>query len=201
MPGSFLNRLATVRQGAFLPHWMLDGAIYHTVFRLADALPVSVVESYRDERTALLAEAGENLPPDAQDRLHKLFSERIERFLDTGHGRCSLSHSAIAQDVAGALSHFDGKRYQLHAWCVMPNHVHVVVQPLPPHELSAILHSWKSFTAHNALRLLGRSGEFWQKESYDHLVRDADDLERTIRYVRENPLSAGLRDWGWVWPA
>ena len=201
MPGSFLNRLATVRQGAFLPHWTLDGAIYHTVFRLADALPVSVVESYRHERAALLAEAGENPPPDAQDRLHKLFSKRIERFLYAGHGACSLAHLDIAQTVAGALCHFNDERYRLHAWCVMPNHVHVVVQPLPSHELSAILHSWKSFTAHKALGVLGRSGEFWQKESYDHIVRDAGDLERTSRYVRENPVSAGLRGWGWVWPA
>jgi REP element-mobilizing transposase RayT len=82
----------------------------------------------------------------------------------------------------------------------MPNHVHVIVEPLPSHELSDILQSWKSFTAKGANRLLQREGVFWQKESYDHIVRDRDELERTIRYVRGNPANARLKDWPWVWP-
>lgn len=80
----------------------------------------------------------------------------------------------------------------------MPNHVHAVLQTLPGQELSKILHSWKSFTAKMARTLLGGKGEFWQKESYDHLVRDAQDLEHCIRYVLNNPAAAGLRDWPWV---
>ncbi len=82
----------------------------------------------------------------------------------------------------------------------MPNHVHVVVQPMFGHELSEILHSWKSFSAHEANRVVNRDGEFWQKESYDHIIRDEDDLVRTIRYVRENPIKIGLENWRWVWP-
>ncbi|MSU23660.1 MAG: hypothetical protein EXS32_07540 [Opitutus sp.] len=200
MSAPFLNRLATVRQGAYLPHWTLDGAIYHTVFRLADALPAAVVERYRRERAALLVEAGEHSSRDTHDRLRELFSERIELLLDAGHGGCWLAQPKIAELIAGALRHFDGERYHLHAWCVMPNHVHVVFQPITGHGLTVILHSWKSFTANAANGALGRAGEFWQKESYDHIVRDADDLERTIRYVRENPISAGLANWRWVWP-
>ena len=200
MAAQFLNRLATVRQGAYLPHWTLDGAIYHSVFRLADALPAAVIARYRRERAALLVEAGEHPSCDTHDRLRQLFSERIERLLDAGQGACWLAQPKIAEVIAGALRHFDGERYRLHAWCVMPNHVHAVVQPTSRHELSGILHSWKSFTANEANGILGRAGEFWQKESYDHLVRDAADLERTIRYVQENPVSAGLINWCWVWP-
>lgn len=80
----------------------------------------------------------------------------------------------------------------------MPNHVHAVVRP-GSHDLSSILHTWKSFTASEANRSLGRSGEFWQKESYDHIVRDESELERTVRYVVENPVNAGLADWRWTW--
>ncbi|MBI2497336.1 MAG: transposase [Opitutae bacterium] len=200
MSGSLPHRLTTVRQGAYLPHWTLDGANYHVVFRLADSLPADVVEAYRREQAALLAETGDPANPAIHDRLRELFSSRIEQLLDAGRGACWLARAEIAELIAGALRHFNGTRYHLHAWCVMPNHVHAVVQPLAPHALPDILHSWKSYTATAANRLLQRRGEFWQKESYDHLIRSADELEQIIRYVQANPASAGLRAWPWVWP-
>ena len=64
---------------------------------------------------------------------------------------------------------------------------------------AAVIHSWKSFTAKRVNRILGRSGPLWGREYYDHLVRDRDQLSRTIRYVINNPLKAGLLDWAWVW--
>lgn len=82
----------------------------------------------------------------------------------------------------------------------MPNHVHVILRPLSSHALEDILHSWKSFTATAANKILGRTGAFWQKESYDHIVRDAHELQRTVKYVQENPSKAGLQNWPWVWP-
>lgn len=200
MSESSLHRLASVRQGAYLPHWTLDGATYHVVFRLADSLPAAVVEDYRREQAALLAEQGDPANPAIHARLQELFSIRIERLLDAGRGACWLARSEIADLTADSLRHFNGTRYQLHAWCVMPNHVHAVVHPLGPHVLPHILHSWKSYTATAANRLLQRSGEFWQKESYDHLIRNADEMEQLIRYVQANPAVAGLRDWSWVWP-
>ncbi len=80
----------------------------------------------------------------------------------------------------------------------MPNHVHVIVQPYPDFDLSDIEHSWKSYTAHKANKLLRRSGEFWQPEPYDHLIRDEEDLERSIEYILSNPKAAGLQNWRWV---
>jgi len=200
MSGSSVHRLTKVRQGAYLPHWTLDGANYHVVFRLADSLPAAVVEDYRKEQAALLAETADPADPAIQDRLRALFSSRIEQLLDTGRAACWLARTEIADLTAGSLRHFDGTRYHLHAWCVMPNHVHAVMQPLEPHELPDILHSWKSYIATVANRLLRRSGEFWQKESYDHVIRDAAEMEKTIRYVQANPAGAGLQDWPWVWP-
>ena len=83
----------------------------------------------------------------------------------------------------------------------MPNHVHVLIQTLGEQSLARIVHSWKSYTAHRANEILGRSGTFWQREYFDRIVRDEEDLRRTIEYVIENPVKAGLRDWPWVWSA
>jgi REP element-mobilizing transposase RayT len=94
--------------------------------------------------------------------------------------------------VENALRHFDGERYHLDEFIVMPNHVHVLVIPLPPHELSDILHRWKSFTAKEINRLLGRSGPLWQKESFDHIVRSPESLQRFRQYIRDNPRRSGV---------
>ncbi len=130
------------------------------------------------------------------------YSERVDKVLDTGAGECWLREPDIAKLVADALQHFEGERYELRALTIMPNHVHVVVRPLSPHTLSAILKSWKGYTALHANRLLDCQGTFWQEESYDHLCRDDDDIARCCAYTLNNPVSAGLchdpRDWPWT---
>jgi REP element-mobilizing transposase RayT len=99
--------------------------------------------------------------------------------------------------VVDTLRKFDAERYRLLVWCVMPNHVHAVIQPLGGHELPQILHSWKSFTSHAVNRMLGRRGSFWGVEYYDHLVRDEEDLQHCVDYAWENPDRAELEDWRW----
>jgi REP element-mobilizing transposase RayT len=80
----------------------------------------------------------------------------------------------------------------------MPNHVHVVVRLFPGNALAAVLHSWKSFAAKQAMKLLRVQGRFWQRDYYDHLLRNENEFERAIRYVVENPVKAGLEGWQWV---
>src|SRR5207249_3259049 len=96
---------------------------------------------------------------------------------------------------------FHGARYDLAAWCVMPNHVQLVVTPFSPHSPSDIFHSWKSYTAHRINQLLGRTGTFWERESFDHLIRTLNDFERFVAYIENNPVVAGLcarpEDWRW----
>jgi REP element-mobilizing transposase RayT len=190
---------ATLRT-RFLPHWERDGATYYVTFRLADALPRRVLLAYQEERETLQtkARAGGMLTPAEQERLDRLLSTRIQQYLDRGAGACHLAKPAMARVVAQALRRFDGERYRLVAWCIMPNHVHVVMQPLGTFHLSDILHTWKSFTANQAQRLLGIQGAFWQHEYYDHLVRDEDSLWRIVNYVLQNPAKANLEDWPWV---
>lgn len=190
-----------VRQGAYLPHWTREGAIYAVTFRLADSLPAEVVAAWREERRALerrAREGGGDLSAVEIARLDELGSERIEAFLDSAHGACWLRREDVAWIVGDALGHFEGERYRLHAWCIMPNHVHLVIEPLGSWTLAEVMHSLKSFTAKEANAALGRTGEFWQAESYDHLVRDEADYARAVEYARANPEKAGLGEWRWV---
>jgi REP element-mobilizing transposase RayT len=103
--------------------------------------------------------------------------------------------------VEESLLHFDGERYRLAAWCIMPNHVHTVVSPMNEHGLGAIVQAWKSFSAKQANRLLSRAGPFWHKDYFDGFIRNEGHLERTISYVENNPVKAGLigsaEQWQW----
>ena len=111
-----------------------------------------------------------------------------------------LALPRAARVVEQSLLHFQGERYGLHAWCVMPDHVHALVTPLPRHPLEGILHSWKSFTAHEVNRMLHRSGRLWQQESFDHLVRSGDAFESFLRHIEANPVAGGLCEDAADWP-
>jgi REP element-mobilizing transposase RayT len=177
-----------IRTRGRLPHWEADRGIYFVTFRLADSVPRAVLESLKQRN---------QLPGGRKISRAK----PLEDFLDRGGGACYLANPRIAEIVGKALNRFDQERYRLFAWCLMPNHVHVVFQPEPGHALAGILHSWKSFTAQEANLLLGRKGPFWQREYYDHLIRDGKQFVRAIRYVAENPARAGLTRWPWVYVA
>jgi putative DNA methylase len=149
-------------------------------FRLADSLPAQVLEELRSIP---------GTPRGAERR------KRAEAYLDAGYGACYLRTPAIARIVEDALLRFDGARYRLLAWSIMPNHVHVLVELPPRQALAKVLHSWKSFTGHAANRLLSRSGPFWQIEYWDRYIRDPQHFENAIRYINGNrsPFSSAAR--------
>jgi len=189
------------RNGAYLPHWTQTAATYAVTFHLADSLPADVLERWRSERDKIvhLDEAqGRELTSHQQRELARPYCDRVESYLNAGHGQCYLREPKVAELVANALKHFDGERYDLIAWAVMPNHVHAIVKPYQGIELPDILGSWKSYTANKANELLGRTGAFWQTEYYDHLIRDQEDFDHQVNYVLSNPHKAGLSDWPWV---
>jgi REP element-mobilizing transposase RayT len=192
----------TIRDRGRLPHWEKDGATYFITFRLADSLPKSVLERIESERHAIVTTANQlrrALSADERRKIQHLSTPVIEQFLDSGAGACHLRNPVIAEDVASTLRHFDHSRYRLFAWCIMPNHVHVVVGLFTGETLATVVHSWKSFSAKQANRILGRHGAFWQREYYDHLIRGEEEFERAVRYVAENPAKADLKHWKWVW--
>ena len=125
---------------------------------------------------------------------------QIESFLDQGYGSCVLREPRIGSMVEDVLLHFDGLRYRLVEWVMMPNHVHLLVEFFSEWLLPEILRSWKSFTAHEANRFLGRTGQFWQEDYFDRFIRDTKYFERAKQYIRENPVTAGLVKLPEDWP-
>lgn len=177
-----------------LPHRQQQGCTAFTTFRLADSLPAAKLKRWERERQDFL----EQHPKPWTDQLWRTykqrFPDRLESWLDEAQGSCVLRNSEVADLVETALRHFDGDRYILDEFVIMPNHVHVLVKPLPGHGLDGILHSWKSFTAKGINRIRGSKGQVWEHESFDHLVRSGEQLEKLRGYIRRNPEKAGLND-------
>jgi REP element-mobilizing transposase RayT len=165
-------------------------------FRLADSLPPAAL-AQKEQPVGGRADA------DMQLR------RRVQAYLDAGYGACFLRQARIARLIEQSLLHSDGPKYRLLAWTIMPNHVHVVMETVVGHTLSTIIKAWKSFTAHKANKLLGRTGAFWHPDYFDRVICDERHLEAAIRYVEQNPVKAGLvdqaEDWGFgsasrIWP-
>jgi REP element-mobilizing transposase RayT len=165
----------------YLPHYDTPGEPQMLTFRLHDSLP-----------QAVLADLTEELQTVERRELNRKRCLRIEELLDQGIGKCYLSVPTIAQVTAQAIQHFHGQKYLLHAWVVMPNHVHVLLTPAKENPMPSIIHSWKSFTANQANKILGRQGSFWQREYFDRKIRNEKHFENAIVYIHNNPLKAGL---------
>lgn len=168
---------------------------------MADALPAGALSEIESSCTTWLRIHGlnhrrevETLPLSLREEFRRLITKTEERWLDAGHGSCVLRESECRQWVAEAVAAFDGTRYALDSFAVMPNHVHALLQPTGEWEITKIVASWKKYSALRINRLLGREGSFWQRESFDHIVRDRDQLERLKRYIEENPRKARLRE-------
>lgn len=193
-----------------LPHLQPAGATFFVTCRLAGTLPQEVIASLAEEtlqaERTLLAPATAAEHPALLRRLRKQAFARLDTLLDVARsGPTWLSEPAVAGIVMQSLHHFDGVRYVLDVFTVMCNHIHVVLTPVmgsdgQPVALQGIMHSLKRHTAREANRVLGRTGQFWQHESYDHVVRDAAELARIRRYILNNPVRAGLVDDPRQWP-
>ena len=196
------NSLRTgIHSRGYLPHVKREGASYFVTFRLSDSLPQNVLLDFKRQQAERVRSL-ETLKPAAREDIDRELKRQIERYLDLGAGECYLRQPAIAQMVADALIYFQNQQYVLDEWVVMPNHVHLIIWPIPNYTLSEILQSRKRHTARQANVLLGRTGEtFWQHESYDHWIRDDDEKLRLRRYIRNNPVKARLcrspEEWRW----
>lgn len=165
----------------YLPHFDESGRVQFITYRLHDSMPKEVLDAYNE---ALLRKEIDEL-----ERMRK-----IERYLDKGNGACWLRRPEVAELIEENILHFDGDRYRLIAWCVMPNHVHVLVETVAGFSLKDLAHSWKSYTAHEANRRIGRRGTFWQREVFDRYMRSEAHFKRTLFYIHWNPVQANLVD-------
>ena len=178
-------------RGGNLPHWRQDGAMYFVTWRTADSMPRERLDHWMEQRDAWLKAHPEPWSLRDEEEYYRLFPDRWEAWLDEGHGECLLAKPEVRQIVKEALRHEDGTKYRLEDFIVMPNHVHVLVSPLGKHTLSEITQAWKSTAAHRINKLLGRTGTFWQKESFDHIVRSAEQAQKFREYIQQN--QCGLR--------
>jgi REP element-mobilizing transposase RayT len=193
-----------VRDGANLPHWYQPGVTYFVTFRTEDSIPAATARTWHLRRADWLyrhsIDANDSgwhnelrrLDRESQRYFHETFSREYLESLDRGLGACPMRDPALAQQVADSLMHFDGQRYVMSDFIVMPNHVHLLYCLLTDNELEAVCYSWKKFTAGKINRKLCRHGRFWQEESFDHLVRNPEQFAAIQRYIAANGVNASL---------
>jgi len=173
----------------YLPHFDGEEVAQFVTFRLGDAVPLERIEAWQDELRMF---------PDAAARTE--LTARIERYLDAEMGSAVLRDPRAAAVVERALRYYDGTQYDLHAWVVMPNHVHVLFTPREGFALAEIVQAWKSVSARRANRLLSRKGRLWQEDYLDRYMRDARHHERAVGYIEWNPVEARLCAAPEEWP-
>ncbi|UUO04859.1 hypothetical protein M4951_15850 [Blastopirellula sp. J2-11] len=185
------------------PHWSQAGAIVFITFRTADSIPQEVLRRWEREKQGWLQRHGcspdrywsEVLPtldPALQFEFKKTFQRSREKFLDRCQGECVLRKPELAQIIAQTLLHFDGQRYRMGDFIVMPNHVHLLAVFASQDALTAQCDSWLHYSARQINLALGRKGKFWQQEPFDHLVRSTEQYDYLRTYIRDNGTHAGL---------
>jgi len=186
------------------PHWSQAGAIVFITFRTHDSIPRAVVEQWEREKQAWLRRRGHDtgdhwsdsvptLPDRERAAFHRAFNRCRETYLDACHGGCWFRRPDLAGVVADALLHFDGERYRMGDFVVMPNHVHLLAAFPSAGGMKDQCDSWLHYSAVRINRALGKTGKFWQQEPFDHLVRSPGQYEALRQYVADNPRKAGLK--------
>ena len=195
-----------------LPHFQPEGAIFSVTFRLAFSLPHTIKEKLKQEKKEFdrvsSSLTGSELHVYISDFERKYFEE-FDDFLDKySKSPTWLSIEIVSKEVAASIHFLENRLYDLHAYCIMPNHVHMIFRPLKYqneefHSLSRIMYSLKRYTASSCNKLLRRKGHFWHHENYDHFIRDDKDLAFQINYLFHNPVKARLVDeaqkWKYTW--
>lgn len=198
-----------------LPHIAPIGAEFFITFRLFDSLPLSVLQTLKDELNSSVQILKAKKPRNYKYLINKLkydFSYKYDKFLDhNSHGKCYLKNEQVAQVVAEKLHQFDKEYYELEAYTIMPNHVHLLIDTAKQLEnegidcessyiqLDKIMQLIKGGSAFEANKILSRKGTFWMKDSYDHYIRNEKEWDNVLEYIVNNPVDAGLvnnwNDW------
>lgn len=181
----------------YIPHIEVK-KLQFVSFRLYDSIPQDVLDYSK-----VLSEYLSSLqnPTEEDMRKQQEFMRLIDKYEDSGIGQCFLRDPRVAKTVQDALLFFDEKRYSLLEWCIMPNHVHLLLRLYDGYNLSQTIHSLKSYTANEANKILGRQGPFWWREYFDRYIRDNQHYKKVVAYIANNPVKAGLvkeaEDWPW----
>jgi REP element-mobilizing transposase RayT len=176
-----------------LPHWQQDGVVYFVTWRLADSLPQAKLAQLQQDKDIWLRSHPAPWTEETEEAYHSQFSEQIDEWLDAGEGVCVLRDPKLADVVAAALWHFDGMRYDLEAFVVMPNHVHLMFRVRGGYRLEQVIKSWKGFTANKINERIGQRGCLWQEDYWDRIVQNPRHWRKCFEYIRDNPNRAKLK--------
>jgi len=177
-----------------LPHWTQPGVTYFITFRLGDSIPLDLQRQWQAEREAWLRHHPEPWEATVEAEYHARFTREQDEWLDAGMGECHLRRRDIRSQVEMNLAHFNGQRHDLDAYVLMPNHVHALLIPRDGQSVFELLKGIKGVSARWCNQLLDRTGEtFWMEDSYNRIVRDAEELWAKRRYIEQNPTIARLR--------
>jgi type I restriction enzyme R subunit len=186
------------------PHWSQTGAIVFVTFRTKDSIPREVLELWDREKNEWLdrrqlrngkfwKKALDTLDKRTRADFDRHFNRCRENFLDLCHGACVLRRPELSKIVADSLLHFDGDRYRMGDFVVMPNHTHLLAAFASERAMENQFDSWLHYTARQINQAIGRSGHFWQQEPFDHLVRSPEQYEYLCQYIADNPKKAKLQ--------
>ncbi|MDP8203346.1 MAG: transposase [Candidatus Tenebribacter mawsonii] len=173
------NKIRGWHKRGYLPHFDCDQVYQFVTFRLFDSVPRDVIEKWKNELNI-------TTKTDMKSKEYIKYQHKILKYEDKGYGQCFLKDDRIFDIVKNALSFFDGKRYDLINWVIMPNHVHILFKPFFGNSLTNIIHSWKSFTANEANKILQRKGNFWMKDYYDRYIRNDEHFQAVVQYIKNN---------------
>jgi REP element-mobilizing transposase RayT len=184
-----------------LPHWEVEGGRYFVTVRCADSLPTEVVARLKEihEKISLVSPAS-----DAFVAEQRRYFGLMDRYLDAGRGACLLRESVAAKIVADEFDLLLEVRVEVPCYCLMPNHWHALLRPQPNCQLALpeIMKRLKGRTAKAIRQVFGGEGAFWQREWFDRWMRDDTEHRRTMEYIRNNPVKAGLvarwQEWPWT---
>lgn len=176
-----------------LPHWHQDGKLQFVTFRLNDSLPQTVLAKMEQEKENWIKRHPKPWSEVVSKEYFRRFTLFVDLWLDADYGSCVLRQEEISDVMEHTLLYFNGQRYILHDYVIMPNHVHVLLEVLSGYKLYDILHSWKSFSAGAINKLLKNEGVLWRRESFDRLVRDERHYIRVKEYILKNIRSGGIK--------
>ena len=177
-----------------LPHWQQDGSTYFVTFRLNDSIPKALMDKWTADRNRWISDHPHPWDEETEMEYHSLFSAEMDRMLDAGHGECVLRKREHAEIVREEFGKYEGVRYMLHAYVVMPNHAHLLFSLAEGIALDKVVGSWKRISARHINESIGKSGALWQKDYFDRIIRSWEHILRVARYVRRNPTKAKLRE-------
>lgn len=177
----------TVKYSGLLPHWNQFGKLQFVTFRLADSLPQAKIQELKHIKKQFVETHPLPWSEEVNLEYYKLIGRMESKFLDNGYGSCILKEEAARKIVSDALKHFDGSRYELIAYVIMPNHVHILLQLIGDNVIEAVIRSIKGFTSKKLNGWNSHTGRVWQKEYYDRIIRNGLHFRRCVEYIIDNP--------------